>query len=122
MEDLLEEIVGNIYDEYDPPLPPEIQKTGENQYRIAGGTLIEVINEALGLSLPTDQGYESLGGLIYSRMMTIPKDGSHPVVECCGLRIRVEEIIDRRVEWATVTVLEPATEKAAPGPETKEEA
>jgi len=111
MEDLLEEIVGNIYDEYDPPLPPEIQKTGENQYRIAGGTMIEVINDALGLELPTEAGFESLGGLIFSRMMTIPKDGSHPVVECYGLRIRVEEIVDRRVEWATVTVLDKKREK-----------
>lgn len=110
MEDLLEEIVGNIYDEYDPPLPPEIQKIGENQYRIAGGTMIEVINDALNLHLPTEEGYESLGGLIYSRMMTIPKDGSHPVVECYGLRIRAEEIVDRRVEWATVTVLTPPPE------------
>ena len=105
MEDLLEEIVGNIYDEYDKPLPQEIQKIGENQYRIAGGALIEVINDALDLHLPTGQGFESLGGLIFSRMMTIPKDGSHPVVECFGLRIRAEEIVDRRVEWATVTVL-----------------
>ncbi len=105
MEDLLEEIVGNIYDEYDPPLPQEIQKIGENQYRIAGGALIEVINDALGLNLPTGAGFESLGGLIFSRMMTIPKDGTHPVVECYGLRIRAEEIVDRRVEWATVTVM-----------------
>ena len=105
MEDLLEEIVGNIYDEYDKPLPQEIQKIGENQYRIAGGALIEVINDALDLHLPTGQGFESLGGLIFSRMMTIPKDGSHPVVECFGLRIRAVEIVDRRVEWATVTVL-----------------
>ena len=111
MEDLLEEIVGNIYDEYDKPLPQEIQKIGDHQYRIAGGALIEVINEALGLNLPTGQGFESLGGLIFSRMMTIPKDGSHPVVECCGLRIRAEEIVDRRVEWATVTVLNPPQEK-----------
>ena len=105
MEDLLEEIVGNIYDEYDPPLPQEIQKIGENQYRIAGGALIEVINDALGLELPTGAGFESLGGLIFSRMMTIPKDGTHPVVECFGLRIRCEEIVDRRVEWATVTIM-----------------
>ena len=48
----------------------------------------------------------SLGGLIFRRMMTIPKDGTHPGVECYGLRIRVEEIVDRRVEWATVTVLD----------------
>jgi len=107
MEDLLEEIVGNIYDEYDKPLPQEIQKIGDNQYRIAGGALIEVINDALDLKLPTGAGFESLGGLIFSRMMTIPKDGSHPVVECYGLRIRAEEIVDRRVEWATVTVLNP---------------
>ena len=111
MEDLLEEIVGNIYDEYDKPLPQEIQKIGDNQYRIAGGALIEVINDALDLKLPTGAGFESLGGLIFSRMMTIPKDGSHPVVECCGLRIRAEEIVDRRVEWATVTVLDTPQEK-----------
>ena len=111
MEDLLEEIVGNIYDEYDKPLPQEIQKIGENQYRIAGSAMIEVINDALGLQLPTGAGFESLGGLIYSRMMTIPKDGSHPVVECYGLRIRAEEIVDRRVEWATVTVQNQQEEK-----------
>ena len=107
MEDLLEEIVGNIYDEYDPALPQDIQKTGENQYRIAGSTLLETINEALGLSLPTEEGFESLGGLIFSRMMTIPKDGTHPEVECFGVHIRADEIVDRRVEWATVTVLNP---------------
>ena len=118
MEDLLEEIVGNIYDEYDPPLPQEIQKIGENQYRIAGGALIEVINDALGLNLPTDAGFESLGGLIFSRMMTIPKDGTHPVVECYGLRIRAEEIVDRRVEWATVTVMNQPKENEQQSPPT----
>ena len=114
MEDLLEEIVGNIYDEYDKPLPQEIQKIGENQYRIAGGALIEVINDALDLNLPTGAGFESLGGLIFSRMMTIPKDGTHPVVECYGLRIRAEEIVDRRVEWATVTILSQPKENEQP--------
>ena len=116
MEDLLEEIVGNIYDEYDKPLPQEIQKIGENQYRIAGGALIEVINDALNLDLPTGAGFESLGGLIFSRMMTIPKDGTHPVVECYGLRIRAEEIVDRRVEWATVTILNQPKENEAEQP------
>ncbi len=65
-----------------------------------------MINEALDLRLPTEESFESLGGLIFSRMKTIPQDGSHPEVECYGLRIRVEEIEDRRVEWATVTVLD----------------
>ena len=73
---------------------------------LALGLIAKPLIEALGLNLPTGQGYESLGGLIFSRMMTIPKDGSHPVVECYGLRIRAEEIVDRRVEWATVTILD----------------
>ncbi|NLD84172.1 MAG: HlyC/CorC family transporter [Clostridiales bacterium] len=113
MEDLLEEIVGNIYDEYDPPLPQEIQKTGENQYRIAGSAPLEMINEALKLHLPLDEGFESLGGLLYSRLETIPKDGSHPAVECCGVRIRADEIESRRVAWATVTILN-APDKGEP--------
>lgn len=120
MEDLLEEIVGNIYDEYDRPLPQDIQKTGENQYRIAGSTPLETINDALGMHLPVDQGFESLGGLMYSQLETIPKDGTHPTVTCCGLRIRAEEITDRRVAWATVTVLE-KPEREAEGNQEKEE-
>ena len=113
MEDLLEEIVGNIYDEYDPALPQDIQRLGENQYRIAGSAELEAINDALQVSLPTDEEYDTLGGLIYSRLDAIPKDGSHPEVECFGLRIRAEEIVDRRVEWATVTVLKDQEESQA---------
>lgn len=119
MEDLLEEIVGNIYDEYDPALPQDIQRLGENQYRIAGSAELEAINEALRVSLPTEEEYDTLGGLIYSRLDTIPKDGTHPEVECFGLRIRAEEIVDRRVEWATVTILknqgESSDEETEPG-------
>lgn len=119
MEDLLEEIVGNIYDEYDPPLPQDIQKTGDDQYRIAGGAQLETINDALGTHLPLDQGFESLGGLIFSRLETIPKDGAHPTVECFGLRIRADEIAGRRVVWATVTLLNPP-EKKTPSQEKEE--
>lgn len=120
MEDLLEEIVGNIYDEYDRPLPQDIQKTGDGQYRIAGSASLETINEALGIHLPTDQGFESLGGLIYSQLETIPKDGTHPTVTACGLRIRADEIADRRVVWATVTV-PPKPEKDENDPQNKED-
>ncbi len=116
MEDLLEEIVGNIYDEYDPAAPQDIEKIGEKTYRIAGGTDLEAISEALEVDLPTDEEFDTLGGLIYSRLAAIPQDGSHPEVECYRLHIRVDEIVDRRVEWATVTVLE----KKEDGEEEKE--
>lgn len=90
MEDLLEEIVGNIYDEFDPQDEQEIMTVRENLWRISGATEIEKVEEALGVDLPEDE-YDTLGGLIYSRLNTIPEDGSHPVIEAYGLHIRAKK-------------------------------
>ena len=102
MEDLLEEIVGNIYDEYDRQLPEEIRRVGRNSYRVAGNTGLETLREALQVDIP-DAPYETLGGLIFSKLSFIPRDGTHPEVEACGLHIRVEVLKHHRVLWATVT-------------------
>ena len=106
MEDLLEEIVGNIYDEFDPQDEQEIVPLGENLWRIAGSADLEKVAEALGVELPEDEEYDTLGGLVFAQLAVIPEDGSHPEVDVCGLHIRVEELNDRRVEWATVSRLE----------------
>ena len=106
MEDLLEEIVGNIYDEFDPQDEQEIVPLGENLWRIAGSADLEEVAEALGVELPEDEEYDTLGGLVFAQLAVIPEDGSHPEVDVCGLHIRVEELNDRRVEWATVSRLE----------------
>lgn len=102
LEDLLEEIVGNIYDEFDPKEDEDIQPLGENKWRISGSAELETIDEALKIDLPTDEEFDTLGGLVFSRLTEIPADGERPVVECFGLRISVEEVADRRVEWAIV--------------------
>ena len=108
MEDLLEEIVGNIYDEFDPQDEQEIIPLGENQWRVAGSADLEEVAEALDVELPGDEEHDTLGGLVFAQLAVIPEDGSHPEVDVCGLHIRVEELSDRRVEWATVSRLEPA--------------
>ncbi len=105
LEDLLEEIVGNIYDEFDPKEEPEITRLSGGRWRISGSAELESVANALDIQLPDDLEYDTLGGLVFSRLTEIPSDGEHPVVECFGLRISVEQIADRRVEWAVVEKL-----------------
>lgn len=111
MEDLLEEIVGNIYDEFDPQAAAEITKLEDNLWRVAGAAALEDIAEALEIELPLEEDYDTLGGLIFSQLTTIPQDGSQPEVDAAGLHIKVEELRDHRVEVALVSKLEPEEEE-----------
>ncbi len=110
LEDLLEELVGNIYDEFDPQAEQEIIQLEENLWRVSGSADLEELAEAMDFHLPEDEDrdYDTLGGLVFAQLAVIPEDGSRPVVEALGLRIRVEELCDRRVEWALVEKQAPA--------------
>lgn len=112
MEDLLEELVGNIYDEFDPQEEQDMIRLEENKWRVSGSADLEELAEAMNLELPEeeDRDYDTLGGLVFSQLSVIPEDGSRPVVEALGLRIHVEELCDRRVEWALVEKLIPEAE------------
>lgn len=118
MEDLLEEIVGNIYDEFDKQTEAEIVRAGDNTWRISGSTPLKDVNDALNLSLPEDEDYDTLGGLIFSQFTTIPQDGSTPDLDCFGLHIHVEKLEDHRVETALVTKLATEDDHGDDHPET----
>lgn len=108
LEDLLEEIVGNIYDETDEQHKPDITKLGDNLWRIAGSTQLDDINEALEIDIDYEtEEYKTLGGLVFSEIPSIPEDGSKIEVTTKGLEIKVEELTDLRVEWALVSKTEP---------------
>ena len=98
MEDLLEEIVGNIYDEFDPAESPEIEQLGENLWRVSGGASIGDLSEALGVKLPESESYDTVGGLIFTQLDFIPRDGSQLDLELCGLSLHVEEVREHRIE------------------------
>ncbi len=106
LEDLLEELVGNIYDEFDPQEEQDIIQTGEGQWRVSGSADLEELAQAMGLELPQEELEEldcdTVGGMVFALLPVIPEDGSRPVVEAMGIRVRVEELWDRRVEWALV--------------------
>ncbi len=115
LEDLLEELVGNIYDEFDPQEEQEIIKLDDGRWRVSGSADLEELAEAMDFELPEDEerDYDTLGGLVFSQLSVIPEDGSRPLVEALGLRIQVEELCERRVEWALVERLEPEEEQGA---------
>ena len=111
MEDILEEIVGNIYDEFDPAQQPEIVQLENNLWQVSGGTDIEELAEALDIELPEDPDYDTVGGMVYSCLRTIPADGSQFNVQVNGLDIHVEKIRDQRIETALIRKKEAAEEE-----------
>ena len=115
MEDLLEEIVGNIYDEFDPQDEKDLEQLEPGLWRIAGSCELEQVSEALGVEFPEDEESDTLGGLVFAQLSVIPEDGAQFEVDTCGLHIRVTEFKDRHVEWALVSKPEP------PQPETADE-
>lgn len=103
LEDLLEEIVGNIYDEFDPQEEKDIEQLEENLWKIAGSCSLDHVAEALDIQFDEDEEVDTLGGLVYAQLSMIPKDGTQLEVDACGLHIKVTEITDRRVEWTLVS-------------------
>ena len=104
MEDLVEEIVGNIYDEFDSEEEPDIVKLEENLWKVNGNTAIDKLAEELDIELDLEsQDYDTVGGLIISLLQAIPEDGISFDVEGRGLHIHVEDIEDRRIEKAYIS-------------------
>jgi CBS domain containing-hemolysin-like protein len=98
LEDLLEELVGEIADEYDVE-EPEMVEVGEGVYRVSGKTSIDDVNEMLDVQLP-DEEWDTVGGLVLDIFGKIPSDGDEQ--EFQGLRFRAAEVQGRRV--ATVVI------------------
>ena len=130
LEDIIEEIVGNIYDEFDAPEEIGIFQIDEALWRIAGDTCIEDLEDELGVSLPGDREYDTLGGLVFSQLSSIPNEGEEVETTIYGLHLHTEPIKDHQVKWVLVRLLPqdngttlPATDaKAENTPSAKDEA
>ncbi|MGI6256494.1 MAG: hemolysin family protein [Anaerovoracaceae bacterium] len=97
MEDMVEEIMGNIDDEYDEE-EPTIEQLGENLYHIDGTMDLDDINDELGTHLFSDNS-ETLGGLLIEILGEIPdEDGEEKqVVELGNITFTIESVMDRRI-------------------------
>ena len=101
MNDLLEQIVGDIDDDYLTPEEEEIKQIGDNTWKIKGSAYLDDVSKELGVSLP-DEDFDTFGGLVFGILGIIPEDGSTLELEEYGLKIVVTEIKGRRLETATV--------------------
>lgn len=94
VEDLVEEVLGDIEDEYDED-EQEIKSLSQTEYLINASTKIDEVNEELGLELFSDE-YDSIGGFMIDKLGHIPD--TDETVECDGIKIKAENIEKNRVK------------------------
>ena len=95
LEDILEQIVGEIQDEYDTDEVAPIQVVSEDQWRVEGGVALSELEEALGHSFDRDD-VSTVGGLVLAEFGRVPRSGESIDVE--GFRLVVEHVVRRRVK------------------------
>jgi len=103
LEDLLEEIVGEVSDPFDR-ITPEIQALPDGSTLIDGLTLIEEVNQHLNLNLQ-DPNYDTIAGYVMGKLGHIPRVGD--VVEGDGVRLKVESMDGMRIPRLSLTFLQP---------------
>lgn len=101
LEDLLEEIVGDIRDEFDEDEEEEIQKVAENEYMIEGSVKLSDLNEELELELESED-YDSIGGFIIGQLEHLPEEGESVTYE--NLILKVESVEKKRIEKVRLTI------------------
>ena len=104
MEDLLEEIVGNIYDEYDE-CDDEDVKISETTWKIKGSTSLDDLSDKFDIDFPDDLDYDTISGLILEKIQRIPNDGEKFEIEAFGMKIKVEKVEARKIEEVIITII-----------------
>lgn len=104
MEDLLEEIVGEISDEYDAE-EPGVEELPGGGIRAPGRTPIDEVSEALGIELP-DAEWDTVGGLVFNLLGHVPDAGE--TVRFQGLEFRTEQVDGRRIALVSIVPVAPA--------------
>ena len=100
MEDILEELVGNIFDEYDD-VEVEYKRLDDNTYLIDGSVSLYEMKKIFDIELP-EGDYETLSGYLIEKLGRLPEEDEHPVIEDEHLTYKIEEYEDRRIKWVKV--------------------
>lgn len=113
MEDLIEEIVGDIYDETDKEEPADITQISDNSWRVYGNADLEDVLEVIDLKVSDeeDEDFTTFSGFIIAQLEYIPQIGQRPTFEYGNFLIKIEQMSDKRVEWAIVKKIKDEAEE-----------
>ena len=109
LEDLIEEIVGEIRDEYDEDEEELIREVGEREYLVEGSMKLDDINDQLGTELMSED-YDSIGGLLIENLDRLPEDGETITLEN-GITLQVKGINQNRIIHVLMTLPEETGEE-----------
>ena len=121
LEDLLEEIVGEIRDEYDEDEDDLIKETGENEYLLDGTLKLDNINNALGTTLSSEE-YDSIGGLIIEKLDHIPEVNESVELKEEHIRLTVNQMDKTHIESVIMQILPYSSAEASESEEVSSEA
>ena len=103
IEDILEEIVGEIVDEYEDAEPDPIHRVNDHTLEVDGRVHIDEINEELGIELPEGDDYDTVGGFVFSTMGKIPAAGEEMWHQ--NVRLKVIDAEERRISRLRIEVV-----------------
>ena len=104
IEDLLEQIVGEITDEHDPGEPQYIERVGDGAYIFDGRTALDEVNEAFDTKIDSEE-FDTVGGLVFHNVGHVPLVGDE--VEVAALVFKVERMQGTRIAKVRVVGAEP---------------
>lgn len=114
-EDLIEEIVGELYSEYEKPEEDlDIIKMSDDTWLIYGSAEIEDVSDELGIDLPAEE-YNTFAGLLLDSLGTVPADGETPEITVGRMKVNITKIADHRIEETVVTLMPDAEDDDAEG-------
>ena len=102
LEDIIEEIVGEIQDEFDTE-DQLYKKLSESVYEFDAKIPVDDVNDILGINLPEDEDYESLGGYLYDIFGEVPEIGNKK--EAIGLSFTILSVSKQRIGWVKIEKL-----------------
>ena len=103
IEDILEEIVGEISDEYDLPEPALVTRINEKTCEVDGRIHIDDLNDTMKLKLPEDEDYDTVAGFVFSQLGYIPSNGE--TLDSCGGRFTIIDANERKISKLRVELI-----------------